>query len=169
MARREANARTFSNRRLNSPSSVAVSPHDALVQGEQRFVDFFQHLRGLVGKGDEDHAAIVGRAVSANEAGFFQSIDEARNAWHHGDRAVGDFENWQRPALAPQDAQDVVLRGRQPIVAEQPAETDLQLIVRASRFSAASCCGEANGRFFLSSCCSLRAVIGRNLTYLDCM
>jgi hypothetical protein len=65
--------------------------------------------------------------------------------------------------FAPQDAQDVVLRGgSQPISPQQPGEAYLKLIAGRTMFKDGFLFGDSKGRFFLSSCCNFGVVMGQS-------
>jgi hypothetical protein len=100
---------------------------------EQRAIDARQKIERFRGDGHIDDAAIARTALPLDEPGRLQPIDQPRDAGYDGDHAVGDFQDRQRAAFAAQDAQDVVLLGRQAKRAKQPGKPNLQLIGRAKQ------------------------------------
>ena len=79
---------------------------------------------------DVDHAAVLVAPLPLDETRRLQPIDQPGDAGHDGDHPRGDLQDRQRPPLAPEDAEDVVLLGRQAKLPEQTGEPDLQLIRR---------------------------------------
>ena len=148
--------RAFSSSRISSSNSAARQvPQQPPVQGRRPARRAGASRSEALGRDrHEDDPAVLGRALPGDQAQPLQPVDQPGDPRHGGDHAVGDLQDRQRLALAPQDAQDVVLRGGQAVLPEQPGEADAETVGWcAATFSIASCSGDSNGRRFLISCC----------------
>src|SRR5205807_1042478 len=96
------------------------------VQGEQRLIELSQGCGCLVCERHIDDPTILVTAQPVDKACLLQPVDKAGDPRDDGDGAAGDLQNGQRLALAPQDAQDVVLRGGQAVFPQQPGQANLQ-------------------------------------------
>ncbi len=92
---------------------------------------FFEEVQRLLGDLDVDHPSILGAPLPPHQLLHFQSVDQSRHRRNHLNHPLADFEAGQRLSFAPQDAEDVVLGGRQPVFTKQSPEAILKLIVRS--------------------------------------
>ena len=95
---------------------------------DQRFVQLFQKCRSFFGQFDVDHAAIFKTAIAFDEFLLFEPVDQSRHGGNDLNHSFGDFEGRHWLTFAPQDSQNVVLRGRQTESPKQPAEPILESI-----------------------------------------
>src|SRR5947209_2448297 len=102
--------------------------HELMMQGDQRLIKGSQGRHALVRERHIDDPAILLAAQPVDERRLLQPVYEAGDARHHGNGAAGDLQNGQGLPLTPQDAQDVVLRGRQAMLPQQPGGAYLKPI-----------------------------------------
>lgn len=78
---------------------------------------------------DVPNAPVSGASVARDEPLGLQLVDQAGDGRDHRDQSVRDLQTRQRLAFTSEDAQYVVLRLVQPIVAKKLAEAVLEQVV----------------------------------------
>jgi len=92
----------------------------ALVQLANRRIETFQDAQTFPGDPRFDYAAIIGLALTSDQAALFHAVEQAGHVRVVGDHAVADAAASQTMGFsAAQDAQDVVLRAGQAVRFEQ--------------------------------------------------
>lgn len=99
----------------------------------QRFVDLREQLDRLRSDLDVDDPPVFLTPPPDDETGCFQAIDKTRDRRNDLDHTRRDLQRRERTPFAAKDAQDVVLRGRKPVLAKEAAHRVVQSVARAKQ------------------------------------
>src|ERR1700677_2825958 len=103
-------------------------PQELAVQVIERLIQNSKGCHRLVRESDVDNPAILVATQAVDKPCLLQTIDQPSDSRNDGDRAAGNFQDRQRFAFTPQDAQNVVLRTSQAMFAKQSGEANLQTV-----------------------------------------
>lgn len=110
---------------------LCEAAHQSVMQFREGLIELIDRLFPGSGEGDIDDAAVFVAPFADDEAGLFEPVNETGDAGDDGDRPLGDFEDRKGGSFSSEDAENVVLRGGEVVLAEESCESNRELIAGA--------------------------------------